>query len=113
MRVYCQSAVTEVNAPPPMRKNNIADLVNPAARIPLISTDVFDTLLLRNSRSERSRIMKAERSFSDLLEQNGWDVDPDFLVEARLLAQRMAFRGLALRGVAGEARPVDVIGQQS
>src|ERR1700737_5572398 len=113
MRVYCQSAVTEVNAPPPMRKYNIADLVNPADRIALISTDVFDTLLLRNSRSERSRIMKAERSFSDLLEQNGWDVDPDFLVEARLLAQRMAFRGLALRGGAGGGRGVARCGRES
>jgi phosphoglycolate phosphatase-like HAD superfamily hydrolase len=112
MRVYCQSAVTEVNARPPMRKYNIADLVNPADRVALISTDVFDTLLLRNSRSERSRIMKGERSFSDLLAQSGWNIDPDFLVEARLLAQRMAFRGLALRGVAGEARLVDIIGRQ-
>jgi FMN phosphatase YigB (HAD superfamily) len=112
MSVSCQSPVTEVNARAPMRKHDLADLVNKADRVEVISTDVFDTLLLRNSRSERSRIMMGERSFSDLLAQGGWDIDADFLVEARLQAQQMAFRGLALREVAGEARLVDIIGRQ-
>jgi hypothetical protein len=97
---------------PRIRKNNIADLVNAVGRIELISTDVFDTLLLRTSRSERSRIVKGERLFSNLIAQSGWHITADLLVEARLQAQRLAFRGLTLRGVAGEARLVDVVSRQ-
>ncbi len=112
MRVYCQSSATAGHARLRMRQNNIADLVNAVDRIGVISTDVFDTLLLRNSRSERSRIMKGERLFSHLLAQRGWKIAADLLVDARLKAQRLAFRGLTLRGVAGEARLVDIIGRQ-
>jgi hypothetical protein len=112
MRVYCQSSATAGRARLRMRQNNIADLVNAVDRIEVISTDVFDTLLLRNSRSERSRIMKGERLFSHLLAQRGWTIAADLLVDARLKAQRLAFRGLTLRGVAGEARLVDIIGRQ-
>ena len=112
MRVYCQSPATEVDAPRQMRLHNIADLVNSADRIEVISTDVFDTLLLRGGRSERSRIMKGERLFSCALAQRGWHIDADLLVETRLQVQRLAFRSLALRGVAGEARLVDIISRQ-
>ena len=112
MRVYCQSPAAGVHARPRIRQNNIADLVNAVDRIEVISTDVFDTLLLRSSRSERSRIMKGERLFSNLLAQRGWHIGADLLVEARLQAQRLAFRGLTLRGVAGEARLVDIVSRQ-
>jgi len=44
-----------------MRRNNLADLVNRVDRIEVISTDVFDTLLPRTGRPERSRILKGER----------------------------------------------------
>src|SRR6266850_8585166 len=112
MRVYCQSSATAGHARLRMRQNNIADLVNAVDRIGVISTDVFDTLLLRNSRSERSRIMKGERLFSHLLAQRGWKIAADLLVDARLQVQRLAFRGLTLRGVAGEARLVEIISRQ-
>ena len=112
MRVYCQSPATEVRARFGMRRNNLADLVNAVDRIEVISTDVFDTLLLRTSRSERSRILKGERLFSDLLAKRGWHIGADLSVEARLQAQLLAFRGLALRGVAGEARLVEIISRQ-
>jgi hypothetical protein len=95
-----------------MTLNNIADLVNTVDPIEVISTDVFDTLLLRNSRSERSRIMKGERLFSTLLARHGWHIGADLLVETRLSTQRLAFRGLALRGVAGEVGLVDIISRQ-
>ena len=95
-----------------MRRNNLADLVDAVGRIETISTDVFDTLLLRTSRSERSRILKGELLFSDLLARRGWDIAADFLVDARLQAQRLAFRGLGLRGVAGEAQLVEIISRQ-
>lgn len=95
-----------------MRRNNLADLVDAVGRIEVISTDVFDTLLLRTSRSERSRILKGERLFSALLARRDWHIAADLLVDARLQAQRLAFRGLALRGVAGEARLVEIISRQ-
>ncbi len=95
-----------------MQQYKFADLVNIADRIEVISTDVFDTLLLRTSRSEQSRITEGERLFSGLLAQRGWNMGADLLVETRLQAQRLAFRGLSLRGVAGEARLVDIISRQ-
>ena len=101
-----------VRAPFGMRRNNLADLVDAVGRIETISTDVFDTLLLRTSRSERSRILKGELLFSDLLARRGWHIAADFLVDARLQAQRLAFRGLGLRGVAGEAQLVEIISRQ-
>src|ERR1700761_3414739 len=78
----------------------------------LIATDVFDTLLLRNHRSERSRILHGERLFSRLLAGRGWQIEPDFLVDARLLSQRVAFRELSMRGTPGEVRLVDIISRQ-
>jgi hypothetical protein len=90
-----------------MRCDSLAYLANAVDRIEVISTDVFDTLLLRTNRSERSRILKGERLFSDLLARRGWHIAADLLVDARLQARRLAFRGLTLRGVAGEARLVE------
>src|SRR6267378_3269307 len=112
MRIYCQSPEAGVRARFGMSRNNLADLVNAADGIEVISTDVFDTLLLRTNRSERSRILKGERLFSDLLARRGWHIGADLLVDARLQAQRLAFRGLTLRGVAGEARLVEIISRQ-
>jgi hypothetical protein len=95
-----------------MRRDNLADLVNAVDRFEVICTDVFDTLPLRTNRSERSRILKGERLFSDLLARRGWRMADNLLVDARLQAQRLAFRGLTLRGVAGEARLVEIISRQ-
>jgi hypothetical protein len=95
-----------------MRCDSLAYLANAVDRIEVISTDVFDTLLLRTNRSERSRILKGERLFSDLLARRGWHIAADLLVDARLQARRLAFRGLTLRGVAGEARLVEIISHQ-
>jgi FMN phosphatase YigB (HAD superfamily) len=112
MPVYCQSPATENYSRPQFIHKDVADLAKIVDPIEMISTDVFDTLLLRSSRSERARIMTGERLFSNLLAQRGWHIAADVLVEARLQAQRLAFRGLSLRGIAGEARLVDIIGRQ-
>ncbi|SDT58342.1 HAD family hydrolase [Bradyrhizobium canariense] len=95
-----------------MKRNSLADLVNAVGQIDVISTDVFDTLLLRTSRSERSRIVKGERLFSDLLARHGWHIKADFLADTRFQAQRLAFRELSVRGRAGEVRLVDIISRQ-
>ncbi len=79
--------------------------------IALISTDVFDTLLLRRIRSERRRIIEGETLFAEHLLARGLRIGPERLVEARLQSQRLAFRTLATAG-AGEVRLVDVIDGQ-
>jgi hypothetical protein len=94
-----------------MKYSDLAQLTT-TAQIELISTDVFDTLLLRTVRSERSRIAMGERIFADTLALHGWLIPPDLLIDARMQAQRLAFRALMLRGGAGEVRLVDVISRQ-
>ncbi|MCK1404969.1 HAD family hydrolase [Bradyrhizobium sp. 76] len=95
-----------------MKNFPLAVLVNRTDNLEAISTDVFDTLLLRNSRSERARIVMGERLFSRQLEQEGRTVETDLLAEARMQAQRLAFRGLSLRRRPGEVRLVDIISRQ-
>ncbi|MDB5875662.1 MAG: hydrolase [Ramlibacter sp.] len=95
-----------------MKNINPSDLMSCAGRVAVISTDVFDTLLIRTSRSERTRIFKGEQLFSALLAQHGWRIPVDVLVNTRLQAQRLAFRGLSLRKTAGEVRLSDIIYRQ-
>jgi|GEM_PF-585457 len=92
---------------------SVADLWNDVGRIKVLSTDVFDTLLLRNSVSERSRIVQGERLFSKAIAHAGWRIDADLLVEARLRAQRLAFRALnSWGGPHGEVRLIEIINRQ-
>jgi hypothetical protein len=95
-----------------MKTNCGSDLVGAIGRADLISTDVFDTLLLRTYRSERSRILRGERLFSRLLAKRGCQIEPDLLAEARISSQRLAFRELAVRGRGGEVRLVEIISRQ-
>ena len=95
-----------------VRYNSLVELLRVGEGMELISTDVFDTLLLRRFGSERSRIIEGERLFSDLLAKRGKNIDPDFLVEARLQSQRLAFRSLNLSGSAGEVSLLDIISRQ-
>ena len=80
--------------------------------IKLISTDVFDTLLLRQGKSEWSRIVEAERRFASALAERGCIISSDILVQARLQAQRLAFRALKVGGGGGEVRIADIIARQ-
>lgn len=76
-----------------------------------ITTDVFDTLLIRRPISERARLWRAERRFAAHLRARGHAVAPDLLLDARLAAQRHAFRALDVGGV-GEVRLSDVVARQ-
>lgn len=78
----------------------------------LVSTDVFDTLLLRDGRAERARILSAERRFARGLAARGLAVSADMLVEVRLQAQRLAFRALNTGGGPGEVRLADIVSRQ-
>ncbi len=79
--------------------------------VSLISTDVFDTLLLRRLRSERSRIVEGEGLFARLLSERGVSVAVDRLVELRLRAQELAHRAVNMNGN-GEVRFLDITRRQ-
>ncbi len=87
-------------------------LLRPLDGIDLISTDVFDTLLLRRARSRGSRLFEAERCFGRVLRQEGFDRSVEEQVRARLLAERFAYRALNVGGGKGEVRLYDVIERQ-
>src|SRR4051812_39344520 len=95
-----------------MLRWSLKDLRDPVGNIDLITTDVFDTLLLRIGRSERSRLVAGEMRFAKLLAEEGFIVRRDDLVESRLLAQKFAYRALNCGGHPGEVRLVDIIQRQ-
>src|ERR1700753_4017122 len=95
-----------------MKANRNTNFVGSSGQTDLISTDVFDTLLLRTSRSERSRILYGERLFSQLLAERGQQIDPELLADVRLSVQRLAFRELTLRAKPGEVRFVEIVSRQ-
>lgn len=79
--------------------------------IKVVTTDVFDTLLLRTARSERARLVDAERRFSRYLAAQGYPVDWPTLLRMRREAQRVAYRACDV-GASGEVREVDIISRQ-
>jgi hypothetical protein len=93
-----------------MRARQIADARARLHGVKLISTDVFDTLLLRGGASERSRLAWGERRFSALLAARGRAVPAEILLQARLEAQRLAFRALEAGGHGGGAHGGEVHG---
>jgi len=94
-------------------RQSLAHLLHgPLDGIDLISTDVFDTLLLRRSRSQRSRLMQAEQRFARLLRDEGILISSEHLFRTRQLAERFAYRALNVGGGAGEVRLVDIIQRQ-
>ncbi len=96
-----------------MLRQSLAHLLHgPLDGIDLISTDVFDTLLLRRSRSQRSRLMQAEQRFARLLRDEGILISSEHLFRTRQLAERFAYRALNVGGGAGEVRLVDIIQRQ-
>lgn len=95
-----------------MLRQSLDDLHKSIDEIELISTDVFDTLLLRHGKSQRSRIAVGEARFSQLLRERNLIVGKGELVKARLLAQKFAYRALNAGGGAGEVRLTDIISSQ-
>ncbi|KKX24477.1 hydrolase [Rhizobium sp. LC145] len=95
-----------------MLRRSLDDLKRPLPHVHLITTDVFDTLLLRHGRSLRSRIVAGEEQFARFLQNAGSFIHPYELVRARLLAERFAYRALNAGCGAGEVRLADVISRQ-
>jgi len=93
-------------------QRRLHDLYTSMDDIALISTDIFDTLLLRGRRSERSRIVMAESRFCRYLSRNGFTMQVDDLVRARLHAQRFAYRALNVGANGGEVELTDIIRRQ-
>jgi FMN phosphatase YigB (HAD superfamily) len=94
-----------------MHYQNLTELDFASTCSKVFTTDVFDTLLLRTSKAERSRIAEGERRFSEQLARGGRTVSADLLLDTRLRAQRLAFRALNLGG-RGEVRLIDVVSRQ-
>jgi FMN phosphatase YigB (HAD superfamily) len=88
------------------------DWALPPEHVDLVSTDVFDTLLLRTWRSESARILAGERAFARVLEARGHRLAVDLLVGSRLEAQRLAFRALNVGADKGEVRLADIVARQ-
>jgi FMN phosphatase YigB (HAD superfamily) len=99
-----------IGAPNHMKR--LSNLVAKIGQVELVSSDVFDTLLLRTLRSERSRILRGERLFSDLLQRKGFLIPFDVLVDTRIKSQSLVFRVLEARRSPGEARLEEIIGRQ-
>jgi FMN phosphatase YigB (HAD superfamily) len=93
-------------------RRNLDYLQGGIDEIEVISTDVFDTLLQRNGKSERSRIVVGEARFARVLKERGLDIHADELVRARLLSQKFAYRALDTGGGAGEVCLTEVIRRQ-
>ncbi len=80
--------------------------------VQLISCDVFDTLLLRTSKSQRSRLAEAEYLFSTHLTRCGFNIAPAELLRARVEAENHAYRALNVGGGLGEVCLRDLICRQ-
>ncbi len=93
-------------------RRNLDLLKGPLENVGLISSDVFDTLLLRHPRSQRSRMMEGEQRFARLLRQQGLRVNAEELLQARLLAEKLAYRALNVGGGIGEVRLTDIVARQ-
>lgn len=83
--------------------------IDASKSIRIISTDVFDTLLLRKIKSQTSRIAEGETAFAEILGKNGYAFDARELIKARRLAQQMAYRALGVGGHVGEVRLTDIL----
>ncbi|MDM9646366.1 hydrolase [Rhizobium sp. S163] len=95
-----------------MSRQNLDILCGPLAGVELISSDVFDTLLIRHPRALRSRVILGEQRFARLLGQRGLSVGVEELLQARLSAERCAYRALNVGGGIGEVRLTEIIGRQ-
>ncbi|WP_337270780.1 hydrolase [Oryzifoliimicrobium ureilyticus] len=84
----------------------------PLNGVGLISSDVFDTLLLRRPRAQRSRVIEGERRFAALLKAEGFRIDAEELLRVRILAERLAYRALNVGGGIGEVKLSDIIARQ-
>ncbi|MDP3740470.1 MAG: hypothetical protein Q8R02_24000 [Hyphomonadaceae bacterium] len=95
-----------------LRVSGFKDLTSRIGTADVVSTDVFDTLLLRTNRSERSRIVMGEHLFADALAKRRLNAPADMLIDARLQSQRLAFRALNSGGAGGEVRFCNVVARQ-
>jgi FMN phosphatase YigB (HAD superfamily) len=77
-----------------------------------ISVDVFDTLLLRKPVSERRRFHKIATVFSSLVPHPYKKPSPELVYEARVEAQRWAYRALDAGSQDGEVKIFDIFDRQ-
>lgn len=92
-----------------LKAHTIPQKVSPQTRI---SVDVFDTLLLRKPVSERRRFHKIATLFSSLIPHPYQKPSPELVYEARVEAQRWAYRALDANSVDGEVKIFDIFDRQ-
>jgi FMN phosphatase YigB (HAD superfamily) len=95
-----------------MLRWSLNDLKGSIGHIDVITTDVFDTLLLRKFKSQRSRLVIGEEQFARFLKTQDRPIAVGALIRARLLAEELSYRALNFLGQRGEVRLVDVISRQ-
>lgn len=79
-----------------------------------VTSDVFDTLLIRKPVSERSRQWAAATQFAKRLrERTGTGVSIKAAYESRRTVQKLAFRTLGVAGAGGEVRLEDLCAMQA
>jgi len=93
-------------------RRNLDVLQSPLDAVGVISTDVFDTLLLRQPRSKKSRMMEGEQRFARLLREQGLRGNVEELFQARSIAEKLAYRALNVGGGIGEVRLTDIVERQ-
>jgi predicted HAD superfamily hydrolase len=74
------------------------------ATVDVVSVDLFDTVLLRDHRCERRRMLLMARQAAQALRQAGSPVAVEALYRSRLDAQRMAYRALELARPQGDVQ---------
>jgi predicted HAD superfamily hydrolase len=81
--------------------------------MPVVSTDVFDTLLLRNSSCEKGRFLAIARRSSQKLAKLGISVSPKLMLRSRREAQFLGYRALEAENPDGDLTLDDILKSQA
>jgi FMN phosphatase YigB (HAD superfamily) len=92
--------------------NELNDLLGAVRGIKVISTDVFDTLLLRRAVSQRTRLVVGEKQFARHLQRRGLHVEAEHLIQTRQKAEHFAYRAVNVSVGEGEVKFTDIVARQ-
>jgi FMN phosphatase YigB (HAD superfamily) len=93
-------------------QQRLNDLLGSTRGIKVISTDVFDTLLLRQAVSQRSRMVAGESRFAKYLREKGHTVELEHLLQTRKTAETLAYRAVNVSQGEGEVKFTDIVARQ-
>jgi FMN phosphatase YigB (HAD superfamily) len=81
--------------------------------MPITSTDVFDTLLLRDAACEKHRFLAIARLSARRLAANGVSISPGLLLRSRREAQFLSYRALEAERPDGDLSLGDILKSQA